>query len=260
MREIRFRLDGGDRNVGVAYVPETLSASAPVAVYCHGYGATKDVNPFTEELLRRGEEEGLAVVLFDLFGGGETGGSMGAMTYGRWAANTGDVVAWVAVQDWADADRIGAIGVSSGSPAALRCALDHAELAFVVSIATCISVHVGMPDSSPARVLAADLETLVAGGRATYFGNEVDLAFFRDYIGGAPVYRLPDLTCPVLFLQGADDNLWRRNDARLGYEGMLAAGLPARYVEIEGGDHGLDAGREVAVDALVAWLRELGVV
>ncbi len=259
MREFTFRLDGGDRNVGIAYVPEAANGSGPVLVYCHGYAGSKKLSPFTTELLLRAEEAGLAVVLFDLFGCGETGGSLDDMTYGRWAQNTSDVVDYVATQPWADAARIGAVGVSSGSLAALRAALDTGRLAFVASIATCITVHVGMPADSPTRVLAEELETLVAGGRATYFGADVPLDFYRDYILEAPVYRLGEIGCPVLFLQGAEDNIWRRSDAWIGHQLLLRAGKETRHREIEGGDHNLDSGRQEALGELIDWLRQIGI-
>jgi len=63
-----------------------------------------------------------------------------------------------------------------------------------------------------------------------------------------------EIQCPVLFLQGGDDNPWRCADARLGYDLMKRNGLPATHIEIPGGDHGLDNVFEQAVCHSFDWL------
>ena len=78
-----------------------------------------------------------------------------------------------------------------------------------------------------------------------------------DLIGGAPIYRLHTITCPIFFLQGGADNIYRRSDACLGYELLRSHGLPTAYREIDGGDHVLGNVAREGVDAVLAWLREI---
>ncbi len=261
MRQARFQLASGDRNVGTVYLPEGRQGRGPALVVCFGSASDQKPNPFTAELCARGPEAGLAVVTFDVYGWGETGGNPDGWTYGRWAANLADVCRWVATQAWADGRRVGAIGTSAGSTAVLRCAIDTTLLAFGVSVATFLGHFTVMPDG-PAKQLVAHLDTLVAGGTIETKGRgssvwQRGLDFFKGSVGGAPIYRLHTITCPIFFLQGGADNPYRRSDARLGYELRRSHGLPAAYQEIAAGDHVLGNVPREAADAVLAWLREI---
>lgn len=261
MRQSRFQLAGGDRNVGTVYLPEVQLAPVPVLVVCFGGTSDRQPNPFTAELCTRASEAGLAVVTFDVYGWGETGGDRNGWTYGRWAANLADVCRYVGAQEWADARRCVALGTSAGSTAVLRCAIDTPLLAAGIAVATYLGHFTSMPDG-PAKQFVDHLDALLAGGTVETkgrgsFAYRFGIDFFRDSIGGAPVYRLHTIACPILFLQGGADNVFRRSDARLGYELLKSHGLPASYREIEAGDHVLGNVPIEATDAVLGWLREL---
>src|ERR687886_1300173 len=234
----RFQLAGGDRNVGTVYLPEERPPTVPVLIVCLGGVTHRQPFPFTAELCARAMNAGLAVVTFDFYSWGETAGDPRRGTYGRWAANLAHVCSYVSAQEWADARRIGALGISAGSTAVLRCAIDTHKLAAGIAVATFLGHYVSMPNG-PAKLFIDHLDTLLAGGTVELFGDQsrYGLDFFKDCIGGAPIYRLHTITCPILFLQGGADNPFRRTDARLGYEVMRAHGLPAAYQEIAAGDH-----------------------
>ena len=117
MKTSDFRLPGGDRNVGTVYTPDFGSELMPAMIVCHGWGGNRALDPFRQELCSRLINRGMAVVTFDFFGCGDTGGSYSEMTYGRWTDNLAAVYAWVVGQDWADPARIGSLGISSGSTA-----------------------------------------------------------------------------------------------------------------------------------------------
>jgi acetyl esterase/lipase len=201
------------------------------------------------------------VVTFDFYGWGETGGDPNGWTYGRWAANLADVCTYVGGQEWADVRRIGALGISAGSTAVLRCAIDTRWLAAGISVATFLGHYVSMP-GGPAKQLVDDHDTLLAGGTVESRGRgdtayQLGLDYFKDAIGGAPIYRLHTVSCPIFFLQGGADNVYRRSDARLGYELLRSHGLPASYREIEMGDHVLGNVAHEGASAVLAWLREI---
>lgn len=255
---LEFRIDAGDRNAGTLYLPHPRARDLPVLILCHDWGADRRLSPFTSMLCVRAVEHGIAVVTFDLFGCGETGGDFRQMTYGRWAANLHDVCRYVEEQRWARVGSIGALGVSSGSVAALRCALDHYPLAFVISVATILGPYIRMPDG-PATVLSAHFERLQAGGTVSLYGVEFGLSFILDFLGMAPIYRLQAIRCPVLFLQGGADKAVRRGDALLGYEVLREHGLPTAHLVMPGGDHTLDLVPTEASTAAVEWLRSIGV-
>lgn len=255
MRESRFQLATGDRNVGVYYLPDVQQGVLPVLILCHGWPGDRTLNPFGEELVARGTEAGLAVVNFDFFSSGETGGDPHGMSDGRWAANLADVCTYVAGQAWADPGRIGAIGISSGSTAVLRCMIAGPHLALGIVVATCLGHYIGMGKVGPAKLFVDNLDALLAGQTIDFYGYPCGLEYFKDYIGGAPVYQLRTITRPVLFLQGGADNVFRRTDALLGYRMMVEQGLPADYHEIVEGDHGLGNVPVEATAAVLDWLR-----
>lgn len=194
------------------------------------------------------------MVAFDFFGCGETGGNYSQMTYGRWHANLAEVFAWGVAQPWADPARIGTWGISSGTTAALRHAIATPACAFVISTATCLGAFIGMPNP-PGRILVEHLDELASGKTTDLFGTQFPLEFYRDFLGNAPVYDLRSIKCPVFFLQGAVDNVWRRTDSWLGYQLLKAKG--AKYLEMENGDHGLDTVADAAAKEAFAWLQEI---
>ena len=244
--------------MGTVYLPEERPAPMPVLIVCFGGTSDRQLYPFTVELCARLTAAGAAVVTFDFYGWGETGGDPSGWTYGRWAANLADVRTYVSGQEWADAGRIGALGISAGSTAVLRCAIDTRKLAAGIAVATFLGHYVSMPNG-PAKLFIDHLDTLLAGGTVELFGDQsrYGLDFFKDCIGGAPIYRLHTITCPILFLQGGADNIYRRSDARLGYELLRSHGLPASHREIEAGEHVLGNVPHEGADAVLAWLREI---
>ena len=259
MRSREFRLEGGDRNVGTAYLPVDTQKPSPVLIACHGWKFHRALTPFTTALVERLTARGMFVVTLDFFGCGETGGDYAEMTYGRWAENVAAVFAEVATWDTVDAARIGCLGISSGSTAALRFARDERRAAFVVSVATCLGLYINMPHS-PARTLSENMETLLSGGTARVFDVRFPLTFFTDFVQHAPLYDVQEIACPVLFLQGAEDNVWRRSDAWTGNALRQRANAATWHVEIEGGDHGLDSRPKESVDALEHWLEGRGML
>ena len=120
MKTADFQLPDGDRNVGTFHLPDDVDIPVPVMIVCHGWGGDRTPGAFRQELRDRLPESGMAVVTFDFYGCGDTGGPYGDMTYGRWTSNLADIFSWVSRQVWADVSRIGCLGISSGSTAVLR--------------------------------------------------------------------------------------------------------------------------------------------
>jgi acetyl esterase/lipase len=243
------------------YLPERRAAPVPVLIVCLGGINDLQPSPFTIELCDRLTAAGAGVVTFDFFGMGETGGNSNDWTYGRWAANLTDVCTYVSAQAWADQNRIAALGVSGGSTAVLRCAIETRKLAAGIAVATYLGHFVTMPNG-PAKLLIDHLDSLLAGDTVEVKGTNSVVHHFgidmlKDAISGAPIYRLHTVSCPIFFLQGGQDNVYRRSDARLGYDLLRSYDLPASYLEIEAGDHVLGNVPREGADAVLAWLREI---
>lgn len=258
MSTYNFQLEAGDHNVGTVYRPDA-SGPLPVVIYCHGWASNRALKGSSQSLCDALLKSSAAMVTFDFFGCGETGGPYAQMSYGRWAANLHDVFQWLLTQDWVDPEKVGCFSISSGTTAALRHAEDTREPAFVVSVATCLGLFISMPNS-PAKLLAENLEQLAQGGTTDLYGVPFGVDFFKDFLGRAPVYNLPAITCPVFFLQGAADNIWRRSDAWIGYQMMQQYGLQSKYLELADGDHGLNNMAEKSTEEIIKWLKEIKIL
>lgn len=252
-----FRLETGDRNVGTVYLPDGVEGPIPVLVYCHGWGGSQQLPPVIAALQPQLEARGVAVLAFDFFGCGATGGSYSEMTYGRWHRNLADIFAWLVKQAWADPGRSGCFAISSGTTAMLRYAAGPTPPAYAISVATCVGAFIGMP-TPPARLLVNHLDELTQGKQVEVFKTPFGIEFFRDFLEEAPVYSLKSIPCPVFFLQGGRDNPWRRTDAWLGY--LLLKEKGAKYLELEDGDHGLDTAPERGAAETLAWLESIGIL
>jgi pimeloyl-ACP methyl ester carboxylesterase len=257
MHQFDFSINAHDHLVGTAYLPAVGLENIPVLVYCHGWGGTRVLPKPQSALLQKAIRLKIAVLSFDFFGCGDSGGDFSLASYGRWTQNLEDVVDWTAAQSWANPKSIGCWGVSSGTTPCIRLSESTSKLAFVISTATCLGLFVNMLNG-PTKVFIENWEGLRSGGTAQVFGVNFPIGFFDDFIRNAPVYSLDKVKCPVFFLQGGLDNVWRKTDSLIGFETMQRYGLPVKHVLIEDGGHGLDEVPEKSANEVMTWLREIG--
>ncbi len=256
MTTFNFKLTTGDMNAGTVYLPSEDISNAPVIIYCHGWGGKRQLWTPTQMLCDKAMNEGVALVTFDFFGCGETGGDYSKMTYTRWKNNLSEVVSWVAAQSFSNRSKIGCYSFSSGTTVALRLAAEDERLSFIISVGTCISTHISMGSGGPAKLLADNLSRLLSGGTAKLFGIDFGIDFFVDTISNAPIHSLDKIVCPVLFLQGTADNPFRCADAKMGYDIITYDNRhsKSKYISFEGGTHELDNVAGEAINTVFAWL------
>jgi dipeptidyl aminopeptidase/acylaminoacyl peptidase len=252
-----FKLEEGDKNVGTVYLPNKNDKNLPVIIYCHGWGGKRQLWTPTEKLCETAIGNNIALVTFDFFGCGDTGGDYRYMTYRRWKENLSAVLDFVCKQSFADEDKIGCYSFSSGSTAALRLAAEGNRIAFVISVGTCISAHIGMNGGGPAKLFINNIESLLSGGTANIFGTDFPIDFFIDTVNNAPIQTIKKIKCPILFLQGTADNPYRKADAKMGFELMNRENLSATHIEIDGGTHELDNVTNEAMKIVFDWLLPL---
>lgn len=224
--------------------PAGEASGFPTMIWCHGWKGDRSLSCFSEKLCRRVVERGIAFVTFDFFGCGETGGDYSDMTYRRWRDNPAEVLAWTAAQDFSDETRIGCAAFSPGSTAALRLAAGPNGLAYLVSVGTCASAHIGMAGGGPGLVLAAEYKALSRGGKAACSAS----------ICGLSSFSIPSETRPFVGSVRSAACSFYRTDARLAYDVMRRCGLQAEYFEPPEGEHGLDNVADEAVERVFSWL------
>ena len=253
-----FKLTTGDKNVGTVYLPDDYSGKIPVIVYSHGWGGNRSYGDVLQKLF----PAKMAWVTFDYYGCGETGGDYSQMTYRRWKENLSDVITWVSEQPFADMNKLGCYAISSGTTSALRLASEDSKIKYMISVATCISAHIGMGSGGPAKLLADNLESLRSGGTAQIFGVDFPLDFYTDTVSNAPIQKhiMENIKCPILFLQGGFDNVFRRTDAKMAYDLLRYDNVPVKHIEIEKGNHGLDNVADEAAKVTMDWLLDIGMV
>ena len=253
-----FKISTGDQNVGTVYLPDSYSGKLPVLVYSHGWGGNRSLG----EVLQRMLNMEIALVTFDYFGCGDTGGDYRQMTYRRWKENLSDIITWVSEQPFADMNKLGCYGFSSGSTSALRLAAEDKRIKYMVSVGTCISAHIGMRGGGPAKLLADNLESLRSGGTAQLFGIDFHLDFYLDTVSNAPIQKhiIGNIKCPILFLQGTADNVYRCADAKMAYDLLRNDSTPTKHIEFKNGDHGLDNVADKAAEAMLHWMTEIRIL
>jgi len=96
-----FKLDYGDKNTGTVYLPDKHDGKYSVIIYSHGWDGNRNPGAVLQKLLG----ENIALVTFDYYGCGETGGDYSKMTYCRWKNNLRDILDWVIEQPFADLSR-----------------------------------------------------------------------------------------------------------------------------------------------------------
>jgi len=256
MISFNSELSAGDKNKITVYLPDNHTKNRPVIIYCHGWGGRRKLQKPTQKLCDRAMELNIVLVTFDFFGCGETGGDYSEMTYTRWKNNLSDVVNWCREQPFASAEQIGCYAFSSGTTAALRLASEDSRIAFIASVGTCVSSHIGMASGGPPRILADNCKELLSGEKMNIFTIDFGFDFYVDTIRNAPLYTLDSVKCPVLFLQGLNDNPYRCADARLAADIMKREGLNAAIIEYEKGTHGLDNVVDEVLDDFFNWLPE----
>ncbi|MCL2462924.1 MAG: hypothetical protein FWF44_09685, partial [Defluviitaleaceae bacterium] len=96
-----------------------------------------------------------------------------------------------------------------------------------------------------------------SGGTVEALGVDFGIGFYLDTLSGAPMNTMDKIKCPVLFLQGANDNPCRCADAKLAYDLMKRAGLRADYTELPGGEHTLDNMPEETAAIAMAWVKQI---
>ena len=257
MHTYTFQLPNADKNMGTVYLPNETANNCPIMVFCHGWGGDRVLSPANKVVCDTALSQGIAFVTLDFYGCGDTGGDYSGMTYGRWAENLADLITWIEEQSFADKNKIGCYSISSGTTTALRLAAYDHRIAYVVSIATCISGPFGMNNGGPTKKFADHCRELVNGGKQEIFGVEFALDFFADTIGNAPIHTIKNIECPVLIMQRMADNTFRLADAKMAYDLLCQAERTVKYIEIPDGDHGLGNTIDQAVEYTFSWLQEI---
>jgi pimeloyl-ACP methyl ester carboxylesterase len=113
---------------GMLHIPDGISGKIPVVAIFHGFTGNKMEPHFIfVKLSRLLEKKGIASVRFDFGGSGESDGDFADMTLSKELEDAKAILTFIKKLDFANPDRIGAVGLSMGGVVASMLAGDCRE-------------------------------------------------------------------------------------------------------------------------------------
>jgi alpha-beta hydrolase superfamily lysophospholipase len=232
----------GDELVGRLFLPAT-GRPAPALIVCHGAGEFKE---HYFELCEVLAGRGIASLVLDLHGHGESGGERYYVQMSQWVADIRAAIDFLTTHPAVAPNKIGAFGLSSGGTAVLEAAVVEPRLKALVALdatvrnslplATTLALKVFLglgkiqqavskkalrlplakmsvgpklaSDPEVNERLRSDPHTTAAFMAFPFPGGEE--AFFVDTIK-----RVPEIAAPTLVLWGEDDKLDSPDTGRL---------------------------------------------
>lgn len=185
-KEIEFR-SGGDACAAWLYpaAGEAREAGAPIVVMAHGLSGTRRdaLGPFAE----RFAAAGIAALLFDHRGFGDSGGEPDRFTPRRQLKDWRAAIARARALPGIDADRLATFGSSMGGGNALAAAATDPRVAAAVSQVPFLDLW-RQAHRNPPRTVARMLLAALLGRHLPAIGDPGEAAFINAP-GGAPGWR-----------------------------------------------------------------------
>ncbi len=94
--------------------------------------------------------------------------------------------------------------------------------------------------------------TPTSSSRATWTASSAPIPDAGDlYIERSPIHHVDQLSCPVIFFQGLEDQIVPPNQAEAMVAALRAKGVPVAYLAFEGEQHGFRKAENIkrALDA-----------
>lgn len=255
-----FNLKSGDKNFCRLYLPYKDAKDIPVIIYCHGwsnrlFGGGRVFSGAPKKVRDLALKNNIAFFSFDNFGEWRTRGNNKYFSHAKWGEGVNIVYDYIVSSGLSSNGKIGCFGISSGTTAAFRMEQKYQKLAFIVSVATCISNNI-INIGGPKQFYLDNKAILDEGDVIKYCHKKISKIFFEDDKNNLCIENLEKINCPVLFLQGALDNNSRKNDALDGFNILSQSGKSAEYFLVEGGDHSLNRKSEICAEKTIEFIKK----
>lgn len=205
----------------------------PVVLMAHGLtGHRLGKSYHFVEFGRRLAESGIACVRFDQAGCGESTGAFIDLTIPSMVADCRQVRSWVCEQAWADASRLGWVGVSLGALAAVKVDAEH----------PCRGVALWAPVFDMPRVFGATAKTglralLAWQGWVPYRGLRIGKAFVHQLDAVDTAGCLAKSGAPLIVFHSKADEVVDPAEGRAYQDTCLKLGRESELVESKTADH-----------------------
>jgi len=245
---IEFPTEEGKTAHGLFYAPKNDAYEAsegerpPLLVFIHG-GPTGSASSTLDLKLQYWTSRGFAVL--DVNYGGSTGYGRAyrERLNGEWGvSDVADCVngaRYLVERGDVDGDRLAIRGGSAGGYTTL-CALTFYDV-FKAGAS-----YYGVADLSALAEETHKFESRYLDRLVGPYPEESDL-----YEARSPIHHIDELSCPLIFFQGLEDEVVPPNQAKRMFEALKAKGIPVAYVPFEGEQHGFRRAENIkrALDA-----------
>ena len=271
----------GDALAGTLFLPAS-SQPSPALIICHGAGDFKE-NYF--ELCEFLGEKGIASLAIDMHGHGASGGARFHVNIKQWVADVQAAINFLSCHPSADANKIGAFGLSSGGTAILEAAVIDPRLKALVALDATVRNSLPLPMSCFLQFLVflgktkklltkSDLCLPLAKMGEMHLASDPEInkkvvtnpKFLEAFMsfplpGAAPAFfvdtikRIPKIAAPTLVIWGEDDQLDPPETARRLFTALTCK---KRLEIISGNGHlgHLDRHKQKVFELTSEWLSE----
>lgn len=259
--------------------PDT--SPAPALIICHGAFEYKERYL---DMARYAARAGIAAMVPDMNGHGESGGERFEIQISRWVENIRDCIDFLTARREVDADRIAAFGLSTGGTAVIEAAIVEHRLKAVIAYAPTVRNVMTVPDMLiyfcvlpfgflkkvfTGRPLAIPMPELVRG-RKLAWDNDAHRSIMEDPyfkasyvpIPGAlqaswvtTITRADQLAVPTLVIHGEADEVDRPLSSQMLYERLTCTKKLALLPEM-GHVASVERHREKMYQLTVSWMHE----
>jgi dipeptidyl aminopeptidase/acylaminoacyl peptidase len=232
---VTFPTTGGEVAHGLFYPPTSAThvgpadGRPPLLVFSHG-GPTSSTSTALRLALQFWTSRGFAVLDVNYRGSCGYGRAYRQRLQGDWGiVDVDDCVQgalYLAEQGKVDRERMAIRGGSAGGYTTL-CALTFRD------VFRAGASHFGVGDLEALAKDTHKFESRYLDGLIGPYPERRDL-----YVERSPIHHTDGLNCPVILLQGLEDEVVPPNQAETMLEALRAKGIPVAYVAFEGEQHG----------------------
>jgi len=134
MYHFYFSLPKNDRNPGTVFLPNKKSTGVPIIISCYGWNVIHWPKRMEEGLLDLVvKKHDMGFVTMELYGKSD---ERGREACGRWARNLADMVSWVRMKGFSNANRIGIFAFGAPAAAAMQFINGQSGASFVIAAVT----------------------------------------------------------------------------------------------------------------------------
>jgi dipeptidyl aminopeptidase/acylaminoacyl peptidase len=220
--------------VGMLHLPEG-NGRFPAALLLHGFTGTRvEPHRMFVKISRALAEHGIASLRFDFRGSGDSAGDFEDMTIRSEITDTLEAIRFLARHKRINSRRLALIGMSMGGAVAAHVIAREKNRVKSLVLLAPVAEGEGILDqlSTPDAV-----SSLAETGITDHDGDQVGVAFIRQFAEMKPLREVVKCQCPVLLIHGSNDQTVPVSQTEQYERALQAHKRVVKKVVIAGADH-----------------------